>query len=146
MDLRYHPMRIASPDAYESAFSEASAAGVTAVAASLSPLASANSARIARLAAQSRLLTLYTRALYVQDGGLMSYGASFAAVGIAMARLVQRIFADSSRPHGLAVRWQSLHCGKSERDVGLRLGAAGQIWPANDRGCRKLPFTIGPGV
>jgi len=60
MALRLHPMRIASPNAYEAAFAEASAAGVKAVAASLPPVASANSARIARLAAQYRLPSIST--------------------------------------------------------------------------------------
>ena len=93
MDLRLHPMRIESPDAYEAAFSDASAAGVTAVAASLSPVASSHSARIARLAAQYRLPSIYARTIFVEDGGLMSYGASYATDGKAMARLVQRLFA-----------------------------------------------------
>jgi len=102
MDLRLHPMRIASPNAYEAAFAEASAAGGKVVAASLSPTASANSVRIARLAAQYRLPSIYARSQFVEDGGLMSYGAGFAADGRAMARLVQRIFA-GARPAELPV-------------------------------------------
>ena len=102
MDLRLHPMRIQSHEAYEAAFGEASTAGVTAVAASLSPLASSHSARIARLAAQYRLPSIYARTNFVDDGGLMSYGASYAADGKAMARLVQRIFA-GARPAELPV-------------------------------------------
>ena len=63
------------------------------MAASLSPVASANSARIARLAAQYRMPSIYARTQFVEDGGLMSYGAGYAADGRAMARLVRRIFA-----------------------------------------------------
>ena len=100
--LPLHPMRIESPDDYEAAFREASGAGVKAVAASLSPLAGAHSARIARLAAQYRLPSIYARAQFVEDGGLMSYGASYATDGKAMARLVQRVFA-GAQPADLPV-------------------------------------------
>jgi putative tryptophan/tyrosine transport system substrate-binding protein len=93
MDLRLYPMRIQSPAGYEAAFGDAAAAGVTAVAASLSPVASSQSARIARLAAQYRMPSIYARTDFVDNGGLMSYGASYATDGKAMARLVQRIFA-----------------------------------------------------
>ena len=61
MDLRLRAMRIASPNAYETAFAEASAPKVKAVAASVSPVASAHSARIAHLAAQYRLPSIYAR-------------------------------------------------------------------------------------
>lgn len=102
MGLRLHSMRITSPNVYEAAFAEASAAGVTAVAASLSPNAASNSARIVRLAAEYRLPSIYGRSPSVDDGGLMSYGASLAAEGRIMARLVQRIFA-GARPADLPV-------------------------------------------
>ena len=93
MGVRLHAMRIESADAYEAAFAEASAAGVSAVAASLSPVARSHSARIARLALQHRMPSVYAHTQFVEDAGLMSYGASFASEGTALARLVQRIFA-----------------------------------------------------
>ena len=124
MDLRLHPMRIVSPNAYEAAFAETSAAGVTAVAASLSPTASANSARIARLAAQYRLPSIYARTQFVEDGGLMSYGAGFAADGRATARLVQRIFA-GARPAELPVEqpaeFELVVNMKTARQLGLTI-------------------------
>jgi putative ABC transport system substrate-binding protein len=42
--------------------------------------------------AQYRLPSIYARTQFVEDGGLMSYGAGSAADGRAMARLVQRVF------------------------------------------------------
>jgi putative ABC transport system substrate-binding protein len=96
MGLRLFPMRITSAESYDAAFNAAAAAGVAAVAVSLSPGAGANSARIVRLAAQYRLPSIYARSLFVEDGGLMSYGASFETDGRVMARLVQRIFAGAS--------------------------------------------------
>jgi len=117
-------MRIASPNAYEAEFAEASAAGVRAVAASLSPTASANSARIASLAAKYRLPSIYARTQFVEDGGLMSYGAGFAADGRAMARLVQRIFA-GARPAELPVEqpteFELVLNMKTARQLGLTI-------------------------
>jgi len=124
MDLRLHPMRIGSPNAYEAAFAEASAAGVKAVAASLSPVASANSARIARLAAQYRMPSIYARTQFVEDGGLMSYGSGYAADGRAMARLVQRIFA-GAQPAELPVEqpaeFELVLNMKTARQLGLTI-------------------------
>jgi putative ABC transport system substrate-binding protein len=124
MDLRLHAMRIESPNAYEAAFAEASTAGVKAVAASLSPLASANSARIARLAAQYRLPSIYARSQFVDDGGLMSYGAGYTADGRAMARLVHRIFA-GAKPAELPVeqpaQFELVLNMKTARQLGLTI-------------------------
>lgn len=96
LGLRLHAMRIPSPDAYEAAFAEASTAGVTALAASLSPTMASNSARIARLAAQYRLPSISARSDFVDHGGLMAYNSSFETDGKAMARLVYRIFTGAS--------------------------------------------------
>jgi putative tryptophan/tyrosine transport system substrate-binding protein len=124
MSLRLHAMRIGSPPGYEAAFAEATAAGATAVAASLSPVASSHSARIARLAAQHRMPSIYARSLFVEDGGLMSYGASFATDGKAMARLVQRIFA-GAQPAELPVEqpteFELVINMKTSRQLGLMI-------------------------
>jgi putative ABC transport system substrate-binding protein len=100
--LRVHPMRIDGASAYEAAFAEAASTGIAAVAASLSPTASSNAARIARLAVTHRLPSIYARSLFVEAGGLMSYGPSFATDGRASARLVQRILS-GARPADLPV-------------------------------------------
>jgi putative ABC transport system substrate-binding protein len=93
LSLRLYPMHINSPDAYESAFAGASAAGVTAIAVSLSPMAGTNAGRIVNLAARHRMPAIYARDTFVEAGGLMSYGSSFTADGRVMARLVERILA-----------------------------------------------------
>ena len=100
--LRLHAMRIGDASAYEAAFADAARAGVTAVAASLSPTANSNAARIAGLAMKHRLPSIYARSRFVELGGLMSYGPSFAIDGRATARLVQRILS-GARPADLPV-------------------------------------------
>ena len=124
LGLRLHPMRITSPDVYEAAFAEAAAAGVTAVAASLSPSAGTYSARIVRLAAEYRLPSIYARLPSVYGGGLMSYAQSFESEGRVMARLVQRIFA-GALPADLPVEqpteFELLINMKTARQLGLTI-------------------------
>jgi len=57
----------------------------------LNPLANTNKKRIVDLAAKNRLPAIYARGEFVNAGGLMSYGPSFAADGRDAARLVDKI-------------------------------------------------------
>ena len=84
-------MQITDAGSYEGAFALGAQAGVNAVAVSLSPTASSNPARIASLAAPYRMPAIYARSIFVDAGGLMSYGPTLAADGRAMARLAERI-------------------------------------------------------
>ena len=102
LSLRLHAMNIDGPDAYESAFAQAAAGGVTAIAVSLSPMAGVNTERIVNLAASYRMPAIYARDTFVEAGGLMSYGSSFAADGKVMARLTGRILA-GTKPADLPI-------------------------------------------
>jgi len=84
-------MRVSSTDKFESAFKEAIKARSTALAVTQNPLANTNQKRIVDLAAKNRLPAIYARGEFVNAGGLMSYGPSFAADGRDAARLVDKI-------------------------------------------------------
>lgn len=84
-------MRVSSTDKFESAFKEAIKARSTALAVTLNPLANTNQKRIVDLAAKNRLPAIYARGEFVNAGGLLSYGPSFAADGRHAARLVDEI-------------------------------------------------------
>ena len=75
----------------------------TAVAVTLNPLVASNQKRIIDLAAKNRLLAIYAREDFVSNGGLMSYGSSYAADGRrGAARLVDKILKDA-KPTDLPV-------------------------------------------
>ena len=77
LGLQLHSMEIGNTDKYESAFKEAIKAGSTALAVTRHRLSQSNvdQKRIIELAAKYRLPTIYFREDFVEQGGLMSYGA-----------------------------------------------------------------------
>jgi putative tryptophan/tyrosine transport system substrate-binding protein len=102
LGLRLHSMRVSRADKYERAFQEATQAGSTALAVTLNPLANANQKLVVHLAAKNRLPAIYARKEFVEAGGLMSYGPSFAADGPDAARLVDKIL-KGAKPADLPV-------------------------------------------
>ena len=68
----------------------------------LNPLANSNQKRIVDLAAKNRLPAIYARREFVEAGGLMSYGPSFASDGLDAARLVDKIL-KGAKPADLPV-------------------------------------------
>src|SRR6266850_1856879 len=75
LGLQLHPMEVSSADKIDSAFTAALKAGSTALAVALGPLINSQQKRIVELAAKNRLPAIYSRADFVESGGLMSYGA-----------------------------------------------------------------------
>ena len=77
LGLQLHSMEIGNTDKYESAFKEAIKAGSTALAVTRHRLSQSNvdQKRIIELAAKSRLPAIYYREDFVEQGGLMAYGA-----------------------------------------------------------------------
>ena len=75
LGLQLHSMEVSSANAFESAFKEAIKARSTALAVTQNALVSSNRRQIADLAAKHRLPAIYTRGDYVDNGGLISYGA-----------------------------------------------------------------------
>jgi putative tryptophan/tyrosine transport system substrate-binding protein len=91
LSLQVYSMDVSSADKYESAFKGATKAGNGALAVTLNPLAASNQKLVVDLAAKNRLPAIYAREDFVSNGGLMSYGPSYAADGHDAARLVNKI-------------------------------------------------------
>ena len=102
LGLRLHSMRVSRADKFESAFKEAIKAHSAALAVTLNPLANSNQKRVVELAAKNRLPAIYAQEGFVDAGGLMSYGPSFAADGRDAARLVDKIL-KGAKPADLPV-------------------------------------------
>ena len=74
LGLELHSMAVSSVDKLDGAFKEATKAGNTALAVTPSPLVTANPKLIAALATKYRLPAISDRGVFVEHGGLMSYG------------------------------------------------------------------------
>jgi putative ABC transport system substrate-binding protein len=81
---------LASKD-IETAFRNASKGGAQAVLTLTSPILTSQRAQLADLAAKNRLPAIYYRSEFVEDGGLMSYGASFTDMDRRAATYVDKI-------------------------------------------------------
>ena len=75
LGLQLHSMEVSNSGRYESAFTVAVKAGTAAIAVTSHRLSNAYRKRIVELATKHRLPGIYPRANYVEDGGLISYGA-----------------------------------------------------------------------
>ena len=91
LGLQLHSMEVSSADKFESAFNETAKARSTAVAGTHATLFTTNQKRIADLAAKNRLPAIYTREDYVDNGGLMSYGADRAEPYKRAASMIDKI-------------------------------------------------------
>ena len=124
LGLQLHSMKASSANKYESAFKEATKAGSTALAVTLNPLANSNQKRVVDLAAKNRLPAIYARGDFVDNGGLMSYGPSFAADGRDAARLVDKIL-KGTKPADIPVeqptKFELLINLKTAKALGLKI-------------------------
>ena len=75
LGLQIHSIEVGSAGEFESAFSKASKSGSGALAVTLSGLFSSHQKQIVSLATKHRIPTIYTGGEFVENGGLMSYGA-----------------------------------------------------------------------
>jgi putative ABC transport system substrate-binding protein len=75
LGLQLHSMKVSSADRLEGALKEATNTSNTALAVTSSALNNTYQKRIAELAARNRLPAIYPRGDFVENGGLMSYGA-----------------------------------------------------------------------
>jgi putative ABC transport system substrate-binding protein len=93
LGLQLHSMEIGNTDKYESAFKEAIKAGSTALAVTRHRLSQSNvdQKRIIELAAKYRLPAIYFREDFVEQGGLMSYGADEVEPFKRVAAMVDKI-------------------------------------------------------
>src|SRR4030095_10541364 len=91
LGLQLHSMEVSSAEKYEGAFKEAIQAGSAALAVTQSALTNSYQKRIADLAAKNRLPAIYPRGDFVDNGGLMSYGADKAEPLRRVASMVDKI-------------------------------------------------------
>jgi len=91
LGLQLYSAEVSSADKYEGAFKAAAKARSSALAVTLSPSTVSSQKRIAELATNNRVPAIYARGDFVDSGGLMSYGPSYAAEGRDAARLVDKI-------------------------------------------------------
>jgi putative ABC transport system substrate-binding protein len=93
LGLQLHSMEISGPDKYESAFKEAIKTGSTALAVVRHRLSQTpvNKKLIIELAAKYRLPAIYYREDFVEQGGLMSYGADEIEPFKRVASMVDKI-------------------------------------------------------
>lgn len=75
LGLQIHSIEVGSAGEFESAFSKTSKSGSGALAVTLSGLFSSHQKQIVSLATKHRIPTIYTGGEFVENGGLMSYGA-----------------------------------------------------------------------
>jgi len=93
LGLQLHSMGIGSTDNYESAFKEAIKSGSTGLAVTRHRLSQSNvnQKRIVELAAKYRLPAIYFREDFVEQGGLMSYGADEVEPFKRVAAMIDKI-------------------------------------------------------
>jgi putative tryptophan/tyrosine transport system substrate-binding protein len=102
LGLQLYSMEVSNADKYEDAFEEATKARSGAVAVTQSALTNSYQKRIADLAAKKRLPTIYPRGDFVENGGLMSYGADQTEPSRRIASMIDKIL-KGAKPADLPV-------------------------------------------
>jgi ABC-type uncharacterized transport system substrate-binding protein len=124
LGLQLHSMEVSSADKYESAFKETIKARSAAIAVTQNPLAVSNQKQIADLAAKNRLPAIYARGNFVDNGGLMSYGADEAESYRRAATYVDKIL-KGAKPADLPVeqpkKFEFVINLKTAKQIGLTI-------------------------
>jgi putative tryptophan/tyrosine transport system substrate-binding protein len=124
LGLQLHSMGVSRIDDYESAFKEAIKAGSTAVAVTRYRLSSNYQKRIAELAAKNRLPAMHYREDFVENGGLMSYGADEIEPYKRAAAMVDKIL-KGTKPADLPVeqpkKFELIINLKAAKQIGLTI-------------------------
>jgi len=89
--VKTHFLAVQSPKEIETSFRAAAKTSADAMLVLETPLINSKRSQIAALAAKSRLPAIYMNPEYVEDGGLMSYGASIAELYRRAATYVDKI-------------------------------------------------------
>jgi putative ABC transport system substrate-binding protein len=84
-------MEVSDPAGYEAVFADAIARGANGMAVMASPFLNANRARLIEPALRHRLPSIWEAAIFVRDGGLLSYGPNFPDMYRRSAGYVARI-------------------------------------------------------
>jgi putative tryptophan/tyrosine transport system substrate-binding protein len=124
LGLQLYSMEVSSADKYESVFKEATKARSAALAVTHHSLATTNRKRIVELAAKVRLPAIYSREDYVDDGGLMSYGADRAEPYRRAAWMIDKIL-KGANPADLPVeqptKYELVINLKTAKQIGLTI-------------------------
>jgi putative tryptophan/tyrosine transport system substrate-binding protein len=91
LGLQLHSMEVSSADRYEGAFKEAAKARSAALAVTPDPLVTSNFKLITDMALKYRLPAIADREEFVDNGGLMSYGADQADQDRRVAWMIDKI-------------------------------------------------------
>ena len=102
LDLQIQGLEVRGLDDLEGAFAAARQGRADGVIVLTGPLIGEHPARLVDLATQSRLPMMYTGRVFVEAGGLMSYGASVSDLGRRAAYYVDRIL-KGAKPADLPV-------------------------------------------
>lgn len=122
--LRLEPIivNVGDPAGYEAVVADAVTRGANAMAVMASPFFNANRARLIEPALRHRLPTIWEAAVFVRDGGLLSYGPSFPDMYRRSARYVARIL-QGANPADLPVeqptKFELVINMKTARELGL---------------------------
>jgi putative ABC transport system substrate-binding protein len=122
MKLQY--LDVLSLKDIESAFQAAGKGRAGAVLVLQSPVTGSHRKQLADLAVKSRLPTIYPRSDFVEDGGLMSYGASFVDLSRRAATYVDKIL-KGAKPADLPVeqptKFELIINLKAAKQIGLTI-------------------------
>jgi putative ABC transport system substrate-binding protein len=123
--MEIQPIKLANfPYDFEAAFRDASAGGAQMVLVLSSIYFTRSAPQIAQLAIQHRLPAMYAAKLYVNAGGLMSYGVDFTAMYHKAATYVGRIFKGANPadlPVELATKFETVVNLKTAKAMGIEL-------------------------
>ncbi len=124
LKVKLQYLDVLSPKDIETAFRAASKGHADAVLVLASPVAAAHRTQIAELAVKSRLPAIYYRSEFVEDGGLMSYGASFTDMDRRAATYVDKIL-KGRKPADLPVeqpiKFEFIINLKAAKQIGLTI-------------------------
>ena len=117
-------MEVSSADKFEAAFNDASKAGSSAVAVTPMILATSNRNQIVKLAARTRLPTIYARDEFVESGGLIPYSTDLEDHYRRAAVYVAKIL-NNAKPAELpveqATKFEFVVNLKAAKEIGLTI-------------------------
>ena len=124
LGLQLYSMEVSSADKFEPAFKEAAKARSAALSVAQDPVFGSNLKLVADLAIKNRWPAIYTRGEFVDNGGLMSYGADQAEQNRRVAYYVDRIL-KGAKPADLPVeqpmRFEFVINLKTAKQIGLTI-------------------------
>jgi putative ABC transport system substrate-binding protein len=124
LGLQLHSMEVSSADKFEGAFKDATKAQSAALAVTPMILATSNRKQIVDLAAKTRLPAIYAREVFVESGGLMSYGADLDDHYMRVAIYVDKIL-KGTKPADLPVeqptKFELIINLKAAKQIGLTI-------------------------